>query len=231
MSVHIDTLGQLHQDREATLALNCPHCQVLAQMVPLAVPSFAELQQHRPKSVGVVYRCVACNAPLFVRYPVRAFTPDRVELSPNFEELERLEERFSFTHLPDEVALLFREALGCYTHGHFNAFASMCRRTVRAAQRDMTDGQRQWMSEQLAEGLRIAEVDGAPATDMRHIILGSEAGQPADLPYSDAASAGVLVELMKDLLYQTYVRPRRLRQSLQVRRFLSAEREAPPTDR
>ena len=35
MSVHIDRDGRLHQDRDATLALTCPHCQVLAQITPI----------------------------------------------------------------------------------------------------------------------------------------------------------------------------------------------------
>lgn len=231
MSVHIDTAGRLHQENDATLALNCPHCQVLAQITPVAVPAFDELQQHKPRSVGMVYRCVACNAPVFLRYPVRAFNADSVELSPHFEELERLEERFSFTHLPDEVALLFREALGCYTDGHFNAFASMCRRTVRAAKQGLAEGERQAMSGQLAEALRIAEIDGALANEVRSIVFGTDVEPYPDLPYTDASSAGVLVELMKDLLYQTYVRPRRLRQSLQIRRFFSSERSALPTNR
>lgn len=224
MSVTIDRQGVLHQDRDATLALSCPHCQVLAQLTPIAVPSFAELQRHRPRAVGVVYRCEACNAPIFLRYPVRAFHDDHIELSAQYEELERLEERFSFTYLPDDVALLFREALGCYTHGHYNAFASMCRRTTRAAQQTMTDGQKQAMSEQLLEGLRIAELGGSLASDVRRVVFGSDADAYPNLPHVDAATAGALVELMKDLLYQTYVRPGRLRQSLQIRRFFADER-------
>jgi hypothetical protein len=228
MSVYIDSRGLLHHDQDSTLALNCPHCQVLAQIIPIAVPWFTELQQNTPKSVGVVYRCSACNSAIFLRYPVRSVSTERIELSAQFEEVERLEERFSYTHLPDEVALLFREALGCFTHGHLNAFASMCRRTIRAAQQSMPERQRQAMSDQLSEGLRIAEIDGRLADDIRRVVFGSDAEPHPNLPYADATTAGALVEVMKDLLYQTYVRPRRLRQSLQIRRFFSEERGALP---
>ncbi len=225
MSVYIDSQGLLHHDQDSTLALNCPHCQVLAQIIPIAVPWFTELQHNTPKSVGVVYRCSACNSAIFLRYPIRSVSPERIELSAQFEEVERLEERFSYTHLPDDVALLFREALGCFTDGHFNAFASMCRRTARAAQQGLADGQRKLMGEHLHEGLRIAEIDGALATDLQRVIFGSDADPHPNMPYADATTAGALVELMKDLLYQTYVRPRRLRQSLQIRRFFSEERD------
>jgi len=229
MGVHIDKDGKLHQDRDATLALNCPHCEVFAQVTPSAVPSFDELQKFKPKAVGVVYRCAACNAPIFLRYPVRAFRADAVELGAQFEELERLEERFSHTHLPDEVALLFREALACFTDGHFNALASMCRRTIRAAQRSMDDAQRQAMIKELSEALRIAELDGSIAAEVQRVIFGSDAEPHQNLPIIDGTMGGTLVELMKDLLYQTYVRPRRLRQSLQMRRYFAEERGTLPS--
>jgi hypothetical protein len=71
MSTYIDAGGRLHHDQEANLALTCPHCQVLSHITPIAVPGFEELVSHRPRHVGVIYRCDACNAPIFLRYPVK----------------------------------------------------------------------------------------------------------------------------------------------------------------
>ena len=79
MSTYIDAGGRLHHDQEANLALTCPHCQVLSHITPIAVPSFDELVSHRPKQVGVVYRCDACNAAIFLRFPVRMFGNNRIE--------------------------------------------------------------------------------------------------------------------------------------------------------
>jgi hypothetical protein len=52
------------------------------------------------------------------------------------------------------------------------------------------------------------------------------------VPSLDEDQAGLLLEVMKDLLYQTYVRKGRLQQAMVVRRFFSDEsgRSARSTD-
>src|ERR1700681_2602456 len=67
----------------------------------------------------------------------------RIELAPQFSEVERPRETFSYSHLPEEVELLFKEALLCYASGALNAFRSdtnRARPTVlrgRASARDL----------------------------------------------------------------------------------------------
>ena len=73
MAVYIDSSGRLHHDQESGLALNCPHCGVLAHVTPVSVPDFNALQQHKPSQVGLVYRCAACNAPVFLRFTVKLY--------------------------------------------------------------------------------------------------------------------------------------------------------------
>ena len=71
---------------------------------------------------------------------VRMYGPTRVELAPQFTEIERAREKFSFTYLPQEVEALFKEALACFSAGAFNAFASMCRRAAQAVFADLGEG-------------------------------------------------------------------------------------------
>ncbi len=217
MAAYIDIEGRLLHDRSETLALTCPHCQVLAHITPIAVPSFAELSAHHPKTVGVVYRCDACFAAIFLRFPVKLYGPSRIELGAQIQEIERLEERFSFTYLPEDVALLFREALACFTHNQYNAFASMCQRTMNAVYARMNDANRLWVHDQLNESRKLAEIDDVTFADIRRVINGP------DVPTIDQTVAGALIEIMKDLLYQVYVRRGRLQQAMSVRRFFSEE--------
>ncbi len=65
------------------------------------------------------------------------YRSNRIELSSQFAEIERPREKFTFTHLPADLDQLFREALVCFSNGAYNAFASMCRRTARAAFDDL----------------------------------------------------------------------------------------------
>src|SRR5688572_481637 len=43
----------------------------------------------------------------------------------------------ALTYLPKEAEVIFKEALGCHHAGCFNAFASMCRRTVQIVFEDL----------------------------------------------------------------------------------------------
>jgi hypothetical protein len=43
------------------------------------------------------------------------------------------------------------------------------------------------------------------------------------MPQPDSYQAGVLLEVMKDLLYQVYIRKGRLQQAMMVRRFFADE--------
>ena len=223
MSVHIDTSDRLHQEQASSLALTCPHCLVLAHVTPEAVPRFSDLSAARPKQIGIVFRCDACNAPLFLRFTVRNYGPARIELSSQFSEIERPKEKFSFTYLPEEVETMFREALVCYSHGAFNGFATMCRRTMQAVFAHSGESGRLRVFDELNEVRDMAQVDAASFASIKRVIFGTDADPPPGMPILDDDQSGLLLEVMKDLLYQSYVRKGRLQQAMVVRRFFSDE--------
>jgi hypothetical protein len=220
MSVHVDASGHLHHDQEHSLALNCPHCQVFSHITAVSVPSYSELVANRPSQVGIVYRCDSCNAPVFLRFAVKMYAANRVELANNFVELERPREKFNFTYLPESVERLFREALGCYSSGHFNAFASMCRRTAQLVFGDLGENGRLKLYNQLTEAREMAEIDTDTFAIVKKILFGSDADAT---PEVGAYEASVLLELVKDMLYQAYVRKGKLQQAMMVRRFFAEE--------
>ncbi|MFO1393542.1 MAG: hypothetical protein U1F09_07270 [Steroidobacteraceae bacterium] len=223
MSVHVDSSGRLHHDQERSLALNCPHCQVFSHITAVSVPSYSELVANRPSQVGIVYRCDSCNAPIFLRFAVKMYAANRVELANNFVELERAREKFNFTYLPEESEPVFREALGCYSAGYFNAFASMCRRTAQVVFSDLGENGRLRIFNQINEAREMAEIDGDTFAVVKKILFGTDADAPPSMPEIGAYEAGVLLELVKDMLYQAYVRKGKLQQAMMVRRFFAEE--------
>jgi len=223
MSAYIDVNSQLHHEQEASLALTCPHCQVLSHITPIAVPRFADLSTWRPKHVGVVYRCDSCNAPIFLRFAAKIYGAQRIELSAQFTEVERAREKFSYTYLPETIETLFREALSCYSAGAFNAFASMCRRTLQAAFVESGEAGRMRVFDLLNDVRTMADLDADTFIDIKRVVFGSDADTHPSLALLDEQQAGVLLEVMKDLLYQLYVRKGRLQQAMMVRRFFSEE--------
>jgi len=223
MSVYVDANSRLHHDQERSLALHCPQCQVFSHITVVSVPQYAELIATRPSHVGVVYRCDACNAPIFLRFAVKMYAPNRVELASTYVELERAREKFNFTYLPEDSEKLFREALACYSGGQFNAFASMCRRTIQAVIRDLGENGRMRIFNQLAEARELAEIDAETFATVKKVMFGSDADAWPSTPEIGAYEAGVLLELVKDVLYEAYVRKGKLQQSMMVRRHFADE--------
>jgi hypothetical protein len=187
------------------------------------VPDFNALQQHKPSQVGLVYRCAACNAPVFLRFTVKLYGGSRVELAPSFVELERAREKFNFTYLPEETELLVKEAFACYTAGCYNAFASMCRRAAQATFADLGPQARLDLFEELANIRRLAELEDDAYELVRKVLFDFDEPGRGSQPLVDGLQAGVLLEVLKDLLYQAYVRRGRLQQAMMVRRYFAEE--------
>jgi hypothetical protein len=223
MAVFIDSAGRLHHDQESGLALHCPHCQVLAHITPVSVPDFNVLQQHKPAQVGIVYRCESCNAPIFLRFQVKLYAGSRVELAPSFVELERPRERFNFTYLPEHAELLLKEAFACFSAACYNSFASMCRRVAQSVFTDLGEDGKLTMYDELANIRRLAELDDESFAVVKKVLFDIDEQGRSTLPMIDAFQAGVLLEVIKDLLYQAYVRRGRLQQAMMVRRYFSED--------
>ncbi len=180
MTISIDSGGSLNYDQAAKFALTCPHCQVVAHMSVVSTPAYAQLQMYRPSHVGLVFRCDSCNAPVFLKYPVKHYAASRVDLDSDFTELEHAPENFPyFTHLPEEPERLFREALTCFSAGAYNAFASMCRRASQAVFADLGDNGKLSMFDELNEIREFTGLDADTFNVVRKILFGSDSEHAA----------------------------------------------------
>ena len=88
MAIVIDRDQGIQSELEDRVGLECPYCGVFAHMQPQSVPDASSLLRDKPKHVGLVYKCDACNAPVFLRFAVREYRDNTVELYRNFVELE-----------------------------------------------------------------------------------------------------------------------------------------------
>lgn len=203
------------QPNDDQLGLECPYCGLYAHLTPQSLPDIDHLLATRPKHVGVVCQCDACRAPVFLRFGVREFGENSVELLQNFMELERPRERFAFSYLPRDAEVLFREALSCYSHNNFNAFASMCRRAAAAAFVALGDSGKLRAYDEIMIAQDIAGIDDDAFEPIKKTIF--ESG--GDLPMIGRSEAGVLLEVLKDMFYQCFVRRGKLTRAIKVRRF------------
>jgi len=222
-NVLIDSTSTMYFGDERETARNCPRCHAFSRMSPQATPTFDELLLQKPRSIGVVLRCHACNAPVFLRYATRAFANNRVEFAPQAVDVERPVEKFAFNYVPEDVETFFRESLVCYSHMQFQAFASMCRRTAAVTFADLGNFTRLKLFDSLSDVREMADINEDTFAVVMRIIFAGDAEPLLDLPTIDTYQAAVLLELMKDFLYQAYVRKGRLQQAMKVRRFFAQE--------
>ncbi len=221
MSITITRDYTVHDRTGEHFGLECPYCGVYSHMTPESVPDVGTVLRHRPKHVGLVYQCDACRAPVFLRFAVKAFGKDSIELYRNFLELERPRERFPFSYLPSHTEMLFREALTCYSSNSFNAFASMCRRAAESAFAALGEGGKLRAFDEVMAAQDIAGIDDDTFAPIKQVLFESE--REEHLPLLNRAQAGVLLEIMKDLFYQCFVRRGKLSRAIKVRRFFVQE--------
>ena len=221
MAITIERNRGIRHQAEEQFGLECPYCGVYAHMSPQSIPDFDDLAKVKPKHIGLVYQCDACYAPVFLRFAVKQFSDDSIELYRNFIELERPKERFQFSYLPKHTEVLFREALACYSNNSFNAFASMCRRAASSSFSALGESGKLRAFDEVMTAQDIAEISDDNFEPIKKIIFDS--GEEEDLPLLNRAQAGILLEVLKDMFYQCFVRRGKLSRAIKVRRFFVQE--------
>jgi hypothetical protein len=217
MAIIIERDKGLQRQSEEQFGLECPYCGIYSHMTPQSVPEFDQLHKDQPKHIGMVYQCDACLAPVFLRFAVKQHSEDAIELYQNFIELERPKERFAFSYLPKHTETLFREALSCYSSNTFNAFASMCRRAANSSFAAMGENGKLRAFDEVMKAQEIAEIDDRSFEPIKKVLFDS--GEEDSLPLLNHAQAGILLEVLKDMFYQCFVRRGKLTRAIKVRRF------------
>ena len=131
-------------------------------------------------------------------------------------------DRFASAWLPRAVARLFDEALRCYSADLFNAFAAMCRRTLVQSQHERGDSNGRDVRCAVREIVRIGKVDDDVTAKLEAVLFADE----HQIPEIDERTSAVLLEVVKDVLYEMHVRPARFTAALRVRRFFADEHAA-----
>jgi predicted RNA-binding Zn-ribbon protein involved in translation (DUF1610 family) len=222
MNIYITAQDELHVEHQG-ITLTCPQCQTLTHITAIATPKFEDLSRLRPKQIGVVFRCDACGEPIFLKFTAKSYGALRIELAPNFAEVERPRENFPLSYLPEEAEETFKEALSCYSVGCFNAFGAMSRRTAQSLFRELGERGKLELFDTLQEIRTLAALDDESFAVLRAVLFGSDSDPWPHQPRLDAERAGILLEVMRDLLYQTFVRKARLIQAMTFRKFVAPQ--------
>jgi len=220
---------QLNQDNsiqhliDNPLTLRCPHCSTVTTLIPIAVPRFDLMHRFKISKTGIVYRCSSCNGPVFLSHTVDNLG-NPIRLSDEFEQVAGSLEPFEMKYLSGAVLNDFREALTCYAHVCWNAFASMCRRCIQSVSESMGVAGTTKVQAQLQELKSMGVTDEETFEQLQAIMLTGHDGAHPHLPELSPARAEVLLQLMKDVLYQLYVRPAKIREASELRKAAIAQK-------
>jgi Domain of unknown function (DUF4145) len=209
--------------------VKCPHCTVPSGLSAISLPNYDLLERYQPPRVGIGYQCDACSQPVFLRFRVSyRLASNLIDIDEGYEEVERPQEQYEFKHLPSTVANDFREALACYSISCFNAFAAMCRRTIQSAASSLGAEGSDRVSRQVDDLKSTADVDQETFDVLKAIVIAGHDGAHPHLPALSADRAEILLELMKDVLYQLFVRRVKLEEAAAKRNAAIAAKKAQP---
>jgi hypothetical protein len=185
----------------------------------MSPPQFLVLARFRPNSVGISYMCNSCHDPIFLKFDVLNYDlgNHRIVICDNPEQVEFPSIDFEFDYIPEAIKSNFKEALSCYSIGSHNAFAAMCRRTIQSVAKDMGVKGKDKVQKQIQELKEIADVDDETYEIIKQIILDGHDGSHPHLPTISADRSEILLELMKDVMYQLYVRKGKIKKAADLR--------------
>jgi len=189
----------------------CPHCSVHRPNLNMVGGEFAtnNFEGSYPR-VWKTYVCTKCGG------AVLAFsTSNNIAVVDYFPSTQG--ETFEFEYLDGDVEEDFKEALKCYSHQCFNAFASMCRRTIQSAANKLGSKGKDRVKKQITELKEIAGIEDDTYQVLEQIIIAGHDGAHPNLPKLSPERAAILLILMKDVLNELFVRKARVKKVMELR--------------
>jgi hypothetical protein len=135
---------------------------------------------------------------------------------PEIAAAEHVKEGFPYNYLPVRTRQLLREAFACYAADLFLAFAVLCRRSLAAAAGTGSASNLAHFRTLFEDAITIGQINAGTRDILRDVLFGSSAESEIT-----AEQAAILIEVVKDIFFQRYVRTAKLRRAIQVRQLFA----------
>ncbi len=210
-----------HQEIEDRhISLKCPHCNSIVSVTAISIPDYRLLGRYRPTKIGICYKCSNCNEPVFLKFKVNNYNlgNQSIQIDDRYETVEHAKEEFEFEYLESPVKEDLQEALLCYSQQAYNAFAAMCRRTVQSAASSLGSKGKDKVLKQLEDLREMAQIDEETFLALKQIVIDGHDGAHPHLPTLSPQRSEILLELIKDVIYQLFVRKAKLEKAANLRK-------------
>jgi len=97
----------------------------------------------------------------------------------------------------------------------------MCRRAALSAYEALGEGGKLRAFEEIIVAQDIAGIDDETFAPIKFVLF--DTGEEEELPLLTRSQAGILLEVLKDMFYQCFVRRGKLSRAIKVRRFFVQE--------
>jgi hypothetical protein len=129
-----------------------------------------------------------------------------------------------------ELKADFDEALRCYANAAYNAFAAMCRRCIQTIAKDKGVKGTNKVQDQVKEVKELLDLDDTTFSELSAVMLGGHDGAHPHLPTVKEDRAGILLEMLKEVVHHLYVRKARAAEALRLRKEQIAAAGSSDTD-
>ena len=149
---------------------------------------------------------------MFLRSGPLSYHDGYIDCDDALQQVIAPRQRFELHLLPAGIRDLVEEALGVYADGHFQAFALLANRIATLGATELGPNGKLTMFNAVTDAAQSAKVETPMLRLCRDILFELDAHD--EVPALGAARAAVLLELVRDMLYQAFVRPGKLREAM-----------------
>jgi hypothetical protein len=195
----------------------CPACKVATRFTLVVQPDVVRLEREKMTKFIASYSCDNCLEPIPVLWQIKEWMPGNpVVVDPQVISPSR--DPFDFDHVPETVKREIDEALDCLSVNAWNGFAAVCRRAIQAICVNLGANASTKVQAQIEEMIEATGLGDEWKELAVQIMLSGHDGSHPHLPDVSAERAVILLSLLKDLCYQLYTRPGKIREAAQLRK-------------
>lgn len=195
--------GPLHQ---FIIRIRCSVCDTVSRLQLVSMPDPNTTNARGLKEIIAGYACDHCHAAIPLRWSVIAVDGHGVHVALP-EEILIAVEPFDYSYIPEPVTSDIKEALNCLSVKAHNGFAALCRRAIQSTCAHLGAEGTTRVEGQINELKELAELDAETFAALKAIMLGGHDGAHPQLPAVDESRADLLLQLLRDVMFQLFTRP------------------------
>lgn len=196
----------------------CPYCKTGTRFKRTTDPISKLLISDNIEEVVINYTCEVCLRPIPVYWKIRKWSDVNTPEVHLPRVVLPMRDEFNFEHVPKSVKKEIEEALDCLSVNAYNGFAAVCRRSIQAICTDLGADATSKVKKQINEMVSLTGLDDNLKELAIQIMLSGHDGSHPNLPDVNAERVAVLLSLLRDLTYQLYTRPGKIKDAAVLRK-------------